>query len=160
MTQMISDWCTDALNNIQGEHLKYFSKFIYLWMSFNNFYKDKYTSGGDKDKVLCSFSQDPKYIEKFKVLVAEPRNDFKVFQNYILTIKPVNTGYILDMKNEKKRVTFDTICNLSQYMQCIYQIRNNLFHGDKSPENGQDSKLVELAYISFHKLLTALDTLS
>lgn len=151
------------------EEESYTNKFISLWISFNAFYN----SSEAKCKIVgikeaCKRSEgELAIIEKscetfkdFKKLTSSPESCFKCFQQYILD-KPDNPGFIQNMRHElsckkSRGKEYSDVSCLSQYLRVVYQIRCNLFHGNKINDIEQDKVLIELACITLFEFLTSL----
>lgn len=43
--------------------------------------------------------------------------------------------------------------DLKEVMNCVYRVRNNLFHGRKLPGNLEDKRLVEDSYVVVSNLM-------
>ena len=116
-----------------------FDKFIYLWISYNALY-GKYGEG-DKGGTykLAVESYSPAYNA---VLISEDARYFAI--NTIKDCrkrKPNKDGKMPEQKTtqEAKDKYANTELSgrerLAGLMMCIYQVRCNLFHGDKMPES-------------------------
>ena len=121
--------------------------FMTLWMCFNGYYnrfhkdtermrvcelatnkKAQWVYNCYKDEILKSFSVIPYKDEKIRTFVANTSSRF-------------NAEY-----NENK-------CSLKDFLNAVYQIRCNLFHGQKCPFIDADVKLVKWAYENLYKIL-------
>ncbi|MBX9597357.1 MAG: hypothetical protein K2X04_02135 [Burkholderiales bacterium] len=128
----------------------YTNKFISLWISFNAFYN---SYGDDNDKEFKRIENScEKLKDDFLELPNLPGSCFKCFQQYILD-KPDNPGSI---QGKFRKVYYSDVSCLSEYLRVLYQIRCNLFHGNKINDNEQDKKLIELAYRTLFQFLTCL----
>jgi hypothetical protein len=135
----------------------YFDKFISLWISFNAYYAHKDLEKTEQ-KQLQEFLQN--HAAEFNGACNQV--EFSDFKCHIDT-KSRNKGYIQDLRYEKNtdreirnRKYYSTVTNFEQYIDCVYQVRCNLFHGGKNLEDGQDEEIVKLAFKSLLKLITAV----
>jgi len=123
-----------------------FDQFIWLWISFNAFYAHDHLQESELSQLRIFRDQ---FKELFRKVVTGNDRAFKEFKHYIDT-KPENTGFIQDLRfsdgEERHKKRYYNLTSLCEYIDCIYQIRCNLFHGGKNPEDGQDENIVKHAY--------------
>jgi hypothetical protein len=145
-----------------------FDKFICLWISFNcffvsEFYRDisKTKKDPTEKKYLDYFVKAQKYSDIYNKLLKNPMfkgkvSNLKQLLNTITHFK----GRIADMRPGHLKFDdakpLDNEDNFEQVIKVIYQIRCNLFHGNKSPEHDGDVRLVDAAYEILHALLNEI----
>lgn len=115
-----------------------FIRFISLWVTFNAIYELSCSSvRGDREKVK-KFSA----IDKAKNVHIKSMHTEK----YKEAVKVLAEKGILKLPKNNSRQKITDINNLEEVMLCVYQVRCNLFHGGKTPENPRDVEVVEAAY--------------
>lgn len=164
---LIKTWYNRA-NLFDGSY-DYFDRFICLWISFNCFFvsefykKAKKLSNNrepqEKKHYLNIIYTNKNYKKIYKSLIEndklfkEDLNDFKKLTETITHFR----GKIADMRQgrlkKKFAQPFKNIGNFKQFILCVYQIRCNLFHGNKSPVQDGDRELVEGIFKPFNKFL-------
>ncbi len=161
--QIIKTWFNRA-KNPPNESYNYFDRFISLWVSFNcffvaEFYEEakenfhsRYPSEQNYLKIICA---EEEYKEIYSELLKEDYfkmvlNDFK--DNTLQTVTHF-PGKIADMRSnppeEGDASEFTDINNFEQFIRIIYQVRCNLFHGNKSPDRDGDIEIVEAVFKMF-----------
>ena len=125
-----------------------FSKFTLLYISYEILYKSLH-------RKHLQFNED--YKTKFSEVVESHKKIFFQFQEYI-KYKEINPGFIdnLEPGKGKSNAKYEDLENIQQYLHCIFVIRNNFIHGDKSSENTQDIRLVSFATQSLEVFLSNL----
>lgn len=123
-----------------------FIKFISLWVTFNAIYELTCSSvSGDKNKV-SAFSELPEaqstHIELMSSAV------------YKQAVDILAENGILKLPSRNSRQEINDINNLKEVMLCVYQVRCNLFHGGKTPEDARDLEVVGAAYTIVAELIT------
>ncbi len=115
-------------------------RFISLWIAFNGWLKKEYGESTPDGEMVKRAKGNKTFKEIFRKLSASDR-DFKTNLSQLM-------GYIvIDMrdpsnKQRERRCTGD----LESFLDTIYQIRCNLFHGRKNfEEDKKDRELVTLA---------------
>ena len=125
-------------------------KFIFLWINYNHYYNEHYKK-----------EDNPKYKderERVKALdLPEVKEKYERLKNKFLEkfVKlPSNEHfreYIVNLKN-KQHINFDeNNFQLENFLETVYQIRCNLFHGDKLV-NDYNIKIIEWAYDCLNEL--------
>jgi len=145
--ELIKEW----FNRAEKEK-DYFTKFIFIFISFVAFISQRY---GDverdcekkrdfklekdaKDYYLMQIKNDPHLNECVKKLV-----------DYLNADPIVNITRMSDSWNGKLINIYDWP-NLVEYW---FRVRNNLFHGHKSPELEKDQILVKFAFETLYPLM-------
>lgn len=124
-----------------------FIPFMTLWMSYNNFYNN--FTGNERTKA-CKVGDD----EDVQKIFEEYKCDFlSKFSN----IPQHHSKIRLCVFNPNKRkwdAYFDEQhFEIKDFLSAVYQIRCNLFHGNKAPNIDVDKELVKWAYECLYKLL-------
>lgn len=122
-----------------------FIKFISLWVTFNAIYELTCSSvGGDRNKVRA-FSKLPEaqaiHLELMKGT------------SYKQAVDILSEKGILKLPNRSSRQEISDINNLEEVLLCVYQVRCNLFHGGKTPEDPRDREVVGAAYTIVSSLI-------
>lgn len=142
---------------------EYFNKFICLWISFNCFFVAKFYEDASK----ISKSDEPNERDYLNIIEKEYAINFRhilddqklLFDNFKYTIdkKDWCPGIIIDMRPyhriNRRGKAYSKVDSFHDYIDCIYQVRCNLFHGDKTPSNDNDLNLVKSAYVSLEALI-------
>lgn len=127
-----------------------FFKFVAVWLAFNALYSSKfYNITGDKEQVK-RFANLPAIKERHKVLL---KDDF----TYMESLKMIKSKGVRNMQVDYKWEINDSL-SIKSTLLSIYQIRCNLFHGGKTPENLRDINLVKNGYIIISKLIEPMIT--
>ncbi len=134
----------------------FFVKFVALWMGFN----EKYISFPGKLKFIDNETRATKIIYDVET---EKINEFcdenaciiesiheKVFNSPFINVftkepvKDMKKGYLTgkNKKNYNNLINKNGIVQTKALLQTIYQVRCNLFHGSKSPDEQRDIALV------------------
>lgn len=135
-------------------------QFVFLWMKYNEYYNDKYgnlpsrlNNGrlmGDKEKALgictkksvvskyANIKKD--FISKFNQIAFD---DGTINRQYLISRDGTQTPY--NLNNE----------SLEDFLNVVYKIRCNFFHGDKEPIR-VDIELIGWAYDCLNELLEGI----
>jgi hypothetical protein len=157
------DVAIELLANAQGQQPS-FMAFIYRWMAFNGWMSAVTLKDTDRE-MIDAIVAAPRLIEAFNHLMAiDP--DFRQIVTEFTTLWPVlnvrsvraKLGYDAFRKND--RAALLALCaaknvkqqptawvagahpSWEQLLRTIYQVRCNLFHGEKSPQIFRDRDLV------------------
>ena len=141
-------------------------KFIALWTSFNGFYvaefynkvkaikKGREPNDGDYIKYII---EKGSYSKRYSELINNEPKFKKYLDNFIDVLNSGITHYpgkIADMRpskeTEQNAKEFSICTNYEQFIRIIYQIRCNLFHGNKSPYDEGDKKIIEGIFNPFY----------
>ena len=147
---------------------EYFNKFIALWISFNCFFVAKYFE--EAIKITSDKNKGPYESDFLNVVKKKHEDDFteavkenkSIFEKFKLAIdnKERDPCEIKDMRprnnNNSQSKHYTDINSFDEYLDCVYRIRCNLFHGNKVPLNQDDDLLVKTAYNSFYFLLSRI----
>jgi hypothetical protein len=134
---------------------EYFTKFIFLYISFIAFLTQRYNGRNDRGKIE-SLKKELEAREFYLKLLAKEEGLRKLLIELIgeLNRKPIVNvtrgpdqwwqGTDGELRDEKDWE------NLVEYW---YRVRNNLFHGHKAPGFERDRKLVTYAYKTLYPLM-------
>ena len=142
--ELIAKWYSIATGGDVGVRDVFFN-FVAIWIAFNALYALRHSKAGrDRDQVR-SFAEEPKAMERHGMLL---REDVE-YQKAVRVLKHcgvynMQTKRHLEIRNEK---------NLREVTECVYQVRCNLFHGGKMPENARDEGLIEASYKVVSRLI-------
>lgn len=162
--KIIESWFYKANSN--GEP---FDNFIALWISFNGFYTSskrynqarKLTTQKNIPEYLYleSFCSEKKYQNIYFDLLKNTKS-FEDYLNYFLKLleKTRFKGKIADLRpdmrnDESAAKPFSNINNFEQFISISYQIRCNLFHGNKSSSDDGDKDIVNAILEPFKQFL-------
>ena len=138
-------------NYIGNETNKNCIKFIFLWIRYNNYYNKKYTKEINKkykeERIRAKALNCDKVQRKYSEFKEEFLNSFKSLSNQD-TLKE----YITNLKTKEIILFNEHNSDLDDFLDTVYQIRCNLFHGDKLARD-YDAKIVSWAYECLNKLL-------
>ena len=177
--KIVKEWYDKSKTSLNSN--KPFDNFIYLWISFNcffisEFYDKAYEKrnesiiNGNKEEepsesnYLSVFCEDPKYIKIYSDLVQKSdsfKSSLESFKNSLQN-KEFNmySGRVADLRPNKRKRShakkFKDITSFKQFIFVTYQIRCNLFHGNKNPSCDNDIKIVQAIFDPFFKLLTEI----
>jgi len=174
--KIVKTWYEKSKDNQESDND--FDKFIYLWISFNcffisEFYDEAYNKRNKNIKnendeeepseanYLSVFCENQNYKSLYSDLIQNSdtfKKDLELFKDSLQN--NMFPGRIPDLRpNRIKRShaqKFNNINSLKQFIFVTYQIRNNLFHGNKSPANNDDLILVNGIFDPFFEFLTEL----
>lgn len=125
-----------------------FIKFMLLWMAYNEYYNNiPNTSIYDSDKA-CSIKDNQLFSSKYETIKDDALLEFKAIEPFSGVKERrcvVNCKY--NQINHKRNAYFHAQKDsFEDFLRAIYQIRCNLFHGNKTPYSSIDKKLVSWAY--------------
>jgi len=122
-------------------------RFISLWIAFNAWLKKEYGERTSDSVMIRRAKRNNGLKETFRELSASDGD----FQKNLRRLMGYSVIDMRDHKNEQrqKRCTGD----YESFLDTVYQIRCNLFHGRKNiEENKRDKELVTLALKLLHPL--------
>lgn len=129
----------------------FFVKFVALWMAFNERYSLIKRPASNNNIPYHDYGERTKiniYCEKKEVIIESVHKlvwnspFIKIFLNE--PVKDMRAGYLTDdnKKDFEKLTKENGIAQSKALFQTIYQVRCNLFHGSKSPDDKRDINLV------------------
>jgi hypothetical protein len=110
-----------------------FDRFISLWIAFEAWATNESNSVNSREII--------NWVKRSPMKDIFERDNQKI-KSYLNDLHKI--GEIRNHRGRPKR--YDNINDFSQLIEVIYQIRNNLFHGHKSPTDKEDERIVTLAY--------------
>lgn len=115
-----------------------FIKFISLWVTFNAIY----------ELTCSSVRRDRAKVSAFSKLSEAQDIHIELMGStaYKQAVDILAERGIFKLPNRSSRQEINDINNLEEVMLCVYQVRCNLFHGGKTPEDSRDKEVVEAAY--------------
>lgn len=137
---LIFSWYKKAI----GED--YFSKFVFMYLAFISFLRKKKFPQYNKDRqAIDALKKDGEVKNNFYEWYVKVDRQMQVrIEGLIKELKK------LPLKNEtdgqEKLVVINSIDDWDNIIEFIYIIRNNLFHGEKSPDSFRDYVMVQYAY--------------
>jgi hypothetical protein len=125
---------------------------------------DRYTESTIFSEFAREFEGEYKLAlkdEKFRVALNELRDSLRKNGRFYVINMARATEYesnrnFNDMKAKNIIVPFDDFTKLSQVKRVLYQIRCNIFHGAKVPEEVNDDRITKCAIPVLRRLLTFL----
>ena len=126
--------------------------FVFLYMQLNSYCNDKYgKKTSEHCKMVDRLSSNTKLKQAYTSIDIEEKF-INTFSNILLN--GVVREYVIDMKRTKNKKYFNNHNNqLQNFLDVIYQIRCNMFHGSKSPYEDRNIKLIAWAYDCLNELL-------
>jgi hypothetical protein len=116
-----------------------FVRFILYWFCFNTWLTN--LSNKDNDRQAIDW-----FINNDSCLKRATENFWHSNQTQSILRNLQNQRAVYDMRpGRHKSVEIENINDLGQVVNYIYQIRCNLFHGSKNPNDPRDQSLVELS---------------
>lgn len=153
----------ELLGNAEGQPPS-FMAFVYRWMAFNCWMSAVTLMNNDRE-MIDAFATTPRLIDTFdQLMAAEPDFRQKVAEFValwpVLNVRSVRAKLGYDAFHQHDRAALLSLCaaeNVKQQpsgwiagadpswpllLRTIYQVRCNLFHGEKSPQSVRDCNLV------------------
>lgn len=143
--ELIIGWY-DRSQKEKARKFTIFDQFISLWLAFNAW--GTYKSKKDTDNQML------KWIKKNTDLPTIHNQLMKDNKDYQQRVKRLAEYTVLDMRPGHRRdsKSIGNINNFNEVLEVIYQIRCNLFHGQKNEINPNDLELVDLAFHILSKI--------
>jgi len=167
--EIVKSWYNRAITP-PSESYDYFDRFISLWVSFNCYFvsehyvelNEKYKKEPSERQHIDFIAANPEYNTIYATLLDAP--SFSKNINKMLSLLQEVTHYkgkVADMRpdkieNEDYAKEFTDKNSFSQFINVVYQVRCNLFHGNKSPYNDRDSRIVEAFFEGFAEFCNAI----
>ena len=128
-----------------------FFKFIACWISLNAFYNFWCYQNGDRGKEwekLGYFASGDQFANQTHSKLLQRDNGYKTAIEYL------QSRGVRNVENGRVRNISDT-SNFKEVILCVYQARNNLFHGEKYVSNMRDFDVVTASHTIVSKFLKA-----
>ncbi|MEW5860894.1 MAG: hypothetical protein AB1861_26565 [Cyanobacteriota bacterium] len=130
---------------IQLDEVPFF-RFVAIWIAFNALYASRGSNReGDRNQVR-RFAGNPKAIDYHQKLLKED-------SDYQEAIEILKERGVYDTNLRRQHHPINDITNLTEVAECFYQVRCNLFHGGKIPNDSRDKNLVQASYTIVSKLI-------
>jgi hypothetical protein len=183
--QLITEWYQRAFSLRNCNPDSSFESFIYLWFAFNAWASCVTDTDNDREiinilsadiNVRNDFAQILGANEKYSSLVLEFTSLFPIFDARELRRKSLDNTQESDRQElikyylshgadkfapkcwQRHRGSGESIpCEWGHVLNAIYQIRCNLFHGQKSANSEMDQRLVYSAYRVLIEFLNSTD---
>jgi hypothetical protein len=115
-----------------------FFRFMTAWIAFNALYASTHPRGKSEREQVRAFAEMQDAVNRHYHLL-------KVDEEYLKSIAAIKEHGVWDDRKRKHCQIGDDL-ELKDVLDCTYQIRCNLFHGDKFPDNDRDKRLVEAGF--------------
>ena len=128
-----------------GEDNDEYVKFYCYYIAFNHLYNE-YNAGSEIQKIILflTTSLNSKKFNKFKIEIKEDSELCSRVVHDMKNDRPCKYYKLEDLKNN----------NPISIFMAIYQIRCNLFHGNKALEDSRNKQLVKEGAEILYKFLT------
>lgn len=147
-----------------------FFQFIAVWVAFNAIYSYAYGRSRSEDwrerlrEIRRSEDRNPregKVFERERVqlfstentVIEAHRDLMKNGSEYAEAVAYLQRYPPTNPENPDRSPRIDDANDLEQVLLCVYQVRNNLFHGGKMPHSPRDERLVRESFTIISKLL-------
>ena len=172
--QLIENWHAKA----SGED--YFSKFVFEYLAFIAFLKtQKYESTDTDRRAIQKFKRNnlikEKYLQKInskedlkedweqikekleEVPLGNASRDLNTVEELIWwNCSPNERNQMIQEDESKTKGVIHSLEDWENMVEFWHSIRNNLFHGAKSPENARDQFVVKYGYLTLKELMVLL----
>jgi hypothetical protein len=132
-----------------------FTKFIFLYISFNAFLTQANKGENDRQKIN-SLKYDTTLREFYLKLINTDSDLKQKVEKLIIYLRrqPIQNVTRLDDPNWRGRDgVIENKHDWTNIVEFWYRVRNNLFHGHKAPEFKRDRMLVSYAYSTLHPIM-------
>lgn len=149
LNRLIRDWYQRS----QGKAVREpdaFDQFAYLWVSFDAWSKTASRSLSSRGAIeFCKTEKG--FVAEHKRLLDKDA-EFAKSVNRLKEMCPIRKIVRRGNQLVGQKVRINDIKIFGEVLEAIYTIRNNFFHGDKSPNEKRDLELVELAFQTLSKV--------
>lgn len=129
----------------------HFLRFAVLWLSLASFLNERYQEEFRESKKLEKFQKE--FAEEYKRLVEEDEIFKKILNLEFPKTSETSREFVENLQTgrieDRDYFSNENIYDFTKFINVIYQIRCNFFHGDKIPFDPEDEKLVLWAYKAF-----------
>jgi hypothetical protein len=149
--ELIVDWFKRS-QGLRARKYTIFDQFISLWFAFNSW--GTYLSKKGKDIDMLNWVKtNTKLPQILKELIEKDLE-------FAMKLQRLSQYEVLDMRpdHQGQSKSISDIRSVDQVLDVIYQIRCNLFHGQKSMIDPHDKELVELAFYVLSKMFKPVVT--
>jgi hypothetical protein len=143
--ELIVDWYKRSQKE-KTRKFTVFDQFVSLWFAFNAW--GTYESKKDKDFEMLSWIKSNTNLPEIHNRLTKDDAD------YLQKVTRLSQYKVLDMRpgHQGQSKSVNSIDNFDELLDVIYQIRCNLFHGQKSETDSNDWELVDLAFHILSKI--------
>ncbi len=149
--QLIWKWYEKAVKE------DYFSKFIFLYLAFIASLRKRFFVNSRTDRDAINSLKHAKGIKKIYLEEVGRKQELNVKINRLikeLKEKPLEN---ISMNNERiEKISIKNENDWENLIEFIYVVRNNIFHGEKNPEEFRDLNMVWYAYYLLQPLVTIM----
>jgi hypothetical protein len=147
--ELIADWYKRSQKERTRE-FTIFDQFMSLWLAFNAW--GTYESKKDKDFQMLSWVKTSTDLPNIHSRLMKGDED------YLQGVTCLSHYRVLDMRpgHQGQCKSISSTNSLNELLDVIYQIRCNLFHGQKSEIDPHDRELVDLAFHILSKIFKPL----
>jgi hypothetical protein len=122
-----------------------FIRFIAIWISFNAWYEEN-LPGEREWRQIDAIAESADLVAAHAALLSSQAIDYRD------AIEMLRSSGVSNVRNGRLR-TIDSPNDLKSVLQCVYQIRCNLFHGGKHREDDRDRQLSKSGFTIIAGLL-------
>lgn len=116
-----------------------FLRLITAWLAFNSLYSSVFEGeGGDRRQIRAFVEDASAAFAHARLLEKSPP--------YLNAIAVLQEQGVRDVRRDGRQEIEDP-ADLMQVLMCVYQVRCNLFHGGKHPQNPRDRALAQAAFV-------------
>jgi len=145
---LVMTWYTRAVSE------DYFSKFVFLYLAFVALLRKEFFVDVKTDKEAISRLKDSVKIRD-KYFHHAQTNDIEFYPKLASLTKILsNEPLINETKNCSVVITDNA--DWENIVEFFYTVRNNLFHGNKNPEDLRDGDMVRRAYYLLRPLVEVM----
>ncbi len=125
----------------------YFSKFIFLYLAFDGLLRKKFFINSKNDReAIESLKKKEKIRDTYLGFIKMDREVVVSFESIIRELKNKPLRNVSRNNGEIIEITVKDTSDWQNLIEFIYTVRNNLFHGEKNPEELRDWSMVYYAY--------------
>jgi hypothetical protein len=135
------------------DECKDYFKFALTWMSFNSFYEIKYKGigggrgkGAERAKIEKFCDENKEVYDNLISCDGEFAKIVTEFKNTKNLYGPENRICVANETRDQEWLFGEDKKSCLDFMNVIYQIRNNFFHGSKDVSNPRNNDLIKWAY--------------
>jgi len=130
-------WISIALQAVDSEPAPFF-RFMTAWIALNALYASRHLTVKSERRQVHAFAREPDAVMRHRSLL-------QANEEYRQSVACIKAPGVFNYRKQKRLQIGDDL-NLVDVLNCTYQVRCNLFHGDKFPDDESDKRLVEAAF--------------
>jgi hypothetical protein len=108
------------------------------WIAFNALYASRRSTEKSERRQVHAFAREPDAVMRHKSLL-------QADDEYRKSIAAIKAHGVFNYRKQNY-LQIGKDLDLKDVLDCTYQVRCNLFHGDKFPDDDSDRRLVEAAF--------------